>query len=54
MKRTPNLNLPQFEVEDKYRLEDYNEAYNVIDTEISSTNKKVEEIGQELDNVSAS
>lgn len=54
MKRTPNLNLPQFEVEDKYRLEDYNEAYNVIDTEISSTNKKVEEIGQELDNVSVS
>ena len=27
MQRTPNLGLPQFEPSDKYRLEDYNEAY---------------------------
>ena len=34
MKRTENYNLPQFEPEDTYRLEDYNEAYEKIDTKI--------------------
>ena len=34
MQRTPNLGLPQFEPTDKYRLEDYNEAYTKIDEKI--------------------
>ena len=47
MKRTPNINLPQFEETDRYRLEDYNEAYSIIDKEIS-------DIGTQLDSVNAS
>lgn len=34
MQTTPNLGLPQFEPTDKYRLEDYNEAYAKIDEKI--------------------
>ena len=40
MNRTENYNLPQFEPTDPYRLEDYNEAYSVIDEKLKEANDK--------------
>ena len=36
MNRTQNLGLPQFEPTDRYRLEDYNEAYVIIDEALTN------------------
>ena len=50
MKRTPNINLPQFEETDRYRLEDYNEAYSIIDKEISDIGTQLDSVNASLDN----
>ena len=51
MKRTPNINLPQFEETDRYRLEDYNEAYSIIDKEISDIGTQLDSVNASLDNI---
>ena len=48
MKRTENYNLPQFEPEDTYRLEDYNEAYETIDSKIKELNEVHETIDSKI------
>ena len=48
MQRTPNLGLPQFEPSDKYRLEDYNEAYTKIDEKIKELDDKEAQLDTKL------
>ena len=48
MQRTPNLGLPQFEPTDKYRLEDYNEAYTKIDEKIKELDDKEAQLDTKL------
>ena len=48
MQRTPNLGLPQFEPTDKYRLEDYNEAYMKIDEKIKELKDKEAQLDTKL------
>lgn len=48
MQRTPNLGLPQFEPSDKYRLEDYNEAYMKIDEKVKELNDKEAQLDTKL------
>ena len=48
MQRTPNLGLPQFEPTDKYRLEDYNEAYMKIDEKVKELKDKEEQLNTRL------
>lgn len=48
MQRTPNLGLPQFEPSDKYRLEDYNEAYMKIDEKIKELKDKEAQLDTKL------
>ena len=50
MQRTPNLGLPQFEPSDKYRLEDYNEAYAKIDEKIKEANDKGDNFNNFINN----
>lgn len=48
MQRTPNLGLPQFEPSDKYRLEDYNEAYMKIDEKVKELKDKEAQLDTKL------
>ena len=48
MNRTPNLGLPQFEPSDKYRLEDYNEAYMKIDEKVKELKDKEAQLDTKL------
>ena len=48
MRRTENYNLPQFEQTDPYKLEDYNEAYRVIDEKLKEANDKGTELTNEI------
>ena len=48
MQRTPNLGLPQFELSDKYRLEDYNEAYMKIDEKVKELKDKEAQLDTKL------
>lgn len=48
MQRTPNLGLPQFEPSDKYRLEDYNEAYMKIDEKVKELKDKEAQLNTKL------